>query len=172
MIFWPQPRGEKKVKVVRQHIRDIVISNHQAGGQTAHTIINQEPAPVLQRNLSQDQEVRMLAVLQRYPPGKLLVFRFGSKEHSRYSAQIKSVFRRAGWEQETLCVQGKPPRPSKFRVEGVDRLSPALIAASEALSSANLSFNIGTFESNSKADIALDPGILDMTDFQRAADQA
>lgn len=86
----------------------VVVSQHQMGGQTAHTIINNALPP---RRLSNAVAQDLVNKLKNFPPRECQVLRVqGDGEVALLAKQIRDVLQQAGWTAQDIVALASDAR--------------------------------------------------------------
>ncbi len=101
----------------------VIVSHHQMGGQTAHTIINNAPPA---RLLTETVSNRIVEGLRRHPPRVCELVRVdGDPEALRLAEQLKSALTQGGWRVNEIIAFAWSVRGMGLKMkQGTDAFAP------------------------------------------------
>jgi hypothetical protein len=125
---------------------------------------------MLQRVLNQEQEIILMTALKPNPPANIVMINWNSKENFAYTSKMFNILTQARWDVLNLSINRRPD-PSLAQVGWSGNKSASYLALVKGLNDAGISFEESEAHINGDYSIALDMGVIEMTQEQIVLDK-
>jgi hypothetical protein len=145
-----------------------IITNNQSGGN--NTVNNYGPKDAAWRTQANNRS-KFLNALKNAKTETLFIPVWPSKESQNYSGEFEDIFNKLHWKFLHFPIEQRPQPIQKIVLGWRQKKSSVFMAIERALMAAEIPFDEKEFELDSdpnKDVIALDVGVISMTDYQIA----